>query len=142
MKQGVCEPGSDTQGKGREKGTVKDPEGKAGKGRTESNHCQGANYGKEGDDGPIKRECEEQNKDISLTLLYVNAQSVVMKMSTLQAIIEAYKPDIIGVSESWSREDIGDVELNISCYNIFRKNRSIKLREGESYSMSEIIFKL
>ena len=53
-----------------------------------------------------------------------------MKMSTLQATIEAYKPGIIGVSESWGREDIGDAELSIPGYNIFRKDRSINAKEG------------
>ena len=101
-----------------------------------------ANYGKEGDGGPIKSEYEEQNKDISLTCLYVNAQSVVMKTSTLQATIEVSKPDIIGVSERWGREDIGDAELSIPGYNFFRNDRSINANGGESYSISDIIFKL
>ena len=78
----------------------------------------------------MEREYEEQYKDISLTCLYVNAQSVVMKMSTLQATIEAYKPDIIGVSESWGRVDIGDTELSIPGYNIFRRDKSINAKGG------------
>ena len=70
------------------------------------------------------------NKDITLFCLYVNAQSIIIKMNNLQATAEALKADIVGVLENWGRKEIGDAELKISGYNIFRKERPINAKGG------------
>jgi hypothetical protein len=58
-----------------------------------------------------------------LSCLCFNAQSIVAKVDCLQATVEVYRPDVIGVTESWANEDIGDAELGIEGYDLFRHDR-------------------
>jgi hypothetical protein len=44
-------------------------------------------------------------------------------MDDLMGVVEAYKPDVIGIAESWAHSEILDSELNIVGYDLFRKNR-------------------
>jgi hypothetical protein len=60
-----------------------------------------------------------------LSCLYLNAQSVLNKIDFLQATISAMKPDIIGITESWTNVNILDSELYIEGYDLFRCDRPI-----------------
>ena len=44
----------------------------------------------------------------TLTCIYTNAQSIVNKHYELQAIVDTYNPDIIGVTETWLNAKISD----------------------------------
>ena len=55
--------------------------------------------------------------------LYMNARSLVSKKDELLVLIDIYKPQIIGVTESWGTTDINDSEFCITGYNLFRKDR-------------------
>jgi len=50
-------------------------------------------------------------------------------MDKLSALVEIYKPHIIGITESWDNKDIKDAEFGITGY-LFRKDRSSKNRGG------------
>jgi len=60
----------------------------------------------------------------------MNARSLGSKMDELIALVEIYKPHIIGITESWGSKDITDSEFGITGYNLFRKDRSSNNRGG------------
>ena len=45
--------------------------------------------------------------------IYFNAQSLKHKMSELLVTVEARKPDVIGITETWGVSDISDSEFSI-----------------------------
>ena len=45
-------------------------------------------------------------------------------MDSLLCTVEALKPDVSGVSESWTNNEIPDGELNIEGYDLYRKDRN------------------
>ena len=55
-----------------------------------------------------------------LVCFYVNARSIVYKMSELEVYVCEEKPDIIGITESWTFEDLQNSELNIEGYILLR----------------------
>jgi len=59
----------------------------------------------------------------SLQCIYFNARSIVHKMECLLATVESTKPDIVGISETWTTEEISDAELGIAGYDLYRKDR-------------------
>src|SRR5271163_4472517 len=68
-----------------------------------------------------------------LECFYANVRSIVKKQSELELYILEEKPDIIGITESWTFEEMNDSELNIDeSYTLFRKDKIIgdKLRGG------------
>ena len=71
------------------------------------------------------------NKD-KLACFYVDARSIVYKMSELELYVYEEKPDIIGITESWTFEDLQNSELNIDGYILLRKDRIVgdKVRGG------------
>ena len=72
---------------------------------------------------------QEFNK---LKCIYFNARSIVNKLSELELCISEENPDILGLTESWLKEDILDSELSFKGYTLFRKDRkdSIKTKGG------------
>ena len=55
-----------------------------------------------------------------LKCVYFNALSIVNKIDELQLLIEAKHPDVIGISETWLKDNILDNELIVNDYNIYR----------------------
>ena len=49
--------------------------------------------------------------------MYTNAQSLVNKHFELQAIVDIYDPDIIGITETWLNNKIMDNEYCIEGYH-------------------------
>ena len=45
------------------------------------------------------------------------------KMDSFFCIVEAFKPDVIGVTENWANNDISDDELSVSGYDLYRRDR-------------------
>jgi len=66
------------------------------------------------------------NTKYELTCLYLNARSVITKLDIFNATIDATKPDIICITETWAHEDVVDAELNIAGYIMFRCDRVLK----------------
>ena len=64
-----------------------------------------------------------------ISVIYTNARSVVNKLDELQLYIEDEKPDIVGITESWTHSDIDDNEIALEGYQLFRKDRN---REDKS----------
>ena len=60
------------------------------------------------------RKDNRREQPIKLTILYLNAQSVVNKVQELNCVSEDLKPDIILVTESWCHSDIQDSILGLT----------------------------
>ena len=55
-----------------------------------------------------------------LVCFYVNARSIVHKMSELKLYLCEEKPDIIEITESWTFENLQNSDLNIDGYILLR----------------------
>ena len=49
------------------------------------------------------------------------------KMNEFMALMDVLRPDIVGVTESWAREEVDEAELSIGGYVLFRKDRSYEV---------------
>ena len=76
-----------------------------------------------------KRKNKGSNID-KISCLYLNARSVINKRDELELYIIENKPSIIGVTDHRANRDIGDSELNLEGYELFRKDRDIKNEKG------------
>ena len=65
-----------------------------------------------------------KSKVSKLHCISLNARSLPSKMDSLLCTVEALKPYVIGVSESWTNNEISDGELNIEGYDLYRKDRN------------------
>ena len=62
----------------------------------------------------------------------INAQSLKYKMDELRDLVKRYKPYIIGITETWGKETIGDATFHIEGYNMYRNDRDDKTyKHGE-----------
>jgi len=52
------------------------------------------------------------------------------KLDLLKATVYNMKPDIIGITESWTHPAIFDSELHLDGFQLFRKDRAINCRGG------------
>ena len=68
--------------------------------------------------------------ETNLKCIYFNARSIVNKLDDLQLYIDKKKADIISITETWLKEEISDVELNIIDFTIFRHDRLNKTGGG------------
>ena len=53
-----------------------------------------------------------------LNIIYLNARSIVSKLSELEVLINDNNPDIVLITESWCNSSISDALLNIQGYNL------------------------
>ena len=56
----------------------------------------------------------------------INAQSLRYKMDELRNLVKDHKPDVIGVTETWGNDQIGEATFQIEGYNIYRNDREDK----------------
>jgi len=72
-----------------------------------------------------------------LNCMYTNIRSINnnFKIQELQSRLKEYDVDILGITESWTKSEIGDAELSIKGYEMFRKDRNMggKSRGGGFY---------
>jgi hypothetical protein len=59
----------------------------------------------------------------SLTCFYFNARSIMNKMDELELYITQEKPDIVGITETWTYEEVQDSEICMEGYTLLRKDR-------------------
>jgi len=64
-----------------------------------------------------------------LRVMYLNAGSMLNKLSELIAKVEQEKPDVIGITETWLNSSIEDREINIVGYKIVRQDRVSKIKK-------------
>jgi ribonuclease P/MRP protein subunit RPP40 len=68
-------------------------------------------------------------KDVKLKCFYVNARSLINKREDLELHVFEEEPDIVGITETWAEENIADAELSIEGYTMFRKDRTVGLKQ-------------
>ena len=51
-------------------------------------------------------------------------------MDYFRATVQAFSPDVTGITESWVSSDITDAEISLSGYDMFRRDRPIDVRGG------------
>ena len=57
-----------------------------------------------------------------LKCVCLNARSIINKKNELDIMVDEIKPHIIGITESWAKNDITDAELGLESYVMFRKD--------------------
>ena len=55
--------------------------------------------------------------------MLINARSIFNKLDELKALLREESVDLIGITESWARDEMLDKEIILEDYNIFRKDR-------------------
>lgn len=73
---------------------------------------------------------KEQEEDLvsesnssKISCMLINARSIVNKVEEMQNLAYDLSPDIVLITETWAKESIGDAELKLDGYEIFRKDR-------------------
>ncbi len=61
--------------------------------------------------------------DASLTILMLNACSLMNKIDKLITIVQTYKPHIVAITDTWLHDQMNDAEIAINDYHIFRNDR-------------------
>ena len=54
-----------------------------------------------------------------LNCVNLNAKSIVSKIDELRRMIDDTQPDIIGITESWTKPEMGDAEFCLAAYKMF-----------------------
>jgi hypothetical protein len=60
----------------------------------------------------------------NLKCVFTNARSLVNKMCELEKLVHDCKPDIIGIVETWGRDNVTDQVFTIQGYTLYRRDRS------------------
>ena len=70
-----------------------------------------------------------------LHCIYTNARSICNKLTEFHAMVYSREPDVVGVTETWAGQHIGDAEICVDGYDIFRTDRSTGQRGGGTLLM-------
>ena len=65
-----------------------------------------------------------------LKCVNLNARSIVSKMDELRRMADDTQPDIIGITETWTKPDTADAEFGLAGYKMFQKNTLVKRGGG------------
>ena len=74
-----------------------------------------------------------------LKCVCLNARSLVNKMGELRLMVEDVEPDIIGITETWTRPDMGNAEFSLKGYQMFRKDREVRRGGGVALYIKQSI---
>ena len=59
-----------------------------------------------------------------LNIMYFNAQSLLPKMDRLRALVDAQRPHIVCIVETWLSSEISDNELTLEGFQVLRLDRN------------------
>src|SRR5688572_7389730 len=109
------------------KATVRETRAEEKQKRTKEENMRKKEKDKE---GSIPEQKEPKEKEIKC--FYANARSIInrKKRMELELYVEEEEPDIIGLTESWAKEEMGDCELEIDGYVMFRRDRENQRTTG------------
>ena len=78
-------------------------------------------------DKDSKKKSAKNSLENSTTFGYkyvsLNARSIVNKRNEVNIMVEDIDPHIVGITESWATTDISEAELEMTRYDMFRKDR-------------------
>src|SRR5207247_597867 len=68
-----------------------------------------------------------KNRD-TIQFMYTNIRSILNnnKLTELSKKLQDDNIDILGITESWLKEDVGNAKINIPGYNLYRKDRLLE----------------
>ena len=72
----------------------------------------------------------ERRRTEGLKVCFMNAQSIANKMEELRVIVGESEPDIVGVTEAWTNEMIGDSFLKLSGYDLVAREDRNDTQKG------------
>ena len=61
----------------------------------------------------------------SIKCLITNCRSMLNKLHELEAVIDFYLPDVIGLSETWLTSSVLELLKSFNMFQVFRKDRSV-----------------
>ena len=69
---------------------------------------------------------DKQGDNCDLKVLCTNVRSLTRgtKREELQMLVNSNNIDILGITETWGRPDIGDCEMDIAGFKLYRKDRA------------------
>ena len=70
-----------------------------------------------------KQRKPSRQKGQPIRLINVNCQSISSKGGAWKNLLDSYKPDIIIATETWLHKGVGDAELEMENYQIYRRDR-------------------
>ena len=111
MVESICPPGLDSNGEGAEEGGMARKEG------------QGSRKGEDGEGRRVGGARFGEGVSM-ISCICLNARSIMNKMDEFMALMDVLRPDVVGVTESWAKEEVDEAELVIGGYVLFRKDRS------------------
>lgn len=115
MDKGVHSPRFNAKTEGSQKTVGSRAEAEEGKRGERSDYLQWKNCA-------TKRTTVHQDE---LTCFYINARNITNKFEQLEAWVSDLKPDIVGITESWTGSHILDAELTLEGYDLFRQDRPV-----------------
>jgi hypothetical protein len=89
-----------------------------------------------GSEGEGKSGLEKGKLREGIKMLLVNCGSVLNKVLELSSLMEGHDPDVIIGTESWLSKGIGNREIFLDGYNVFRRDRRFEVVEegrGEGF---------
>src|SRR6218665_1543309 len=74
----------------------------------------------------------DNTRKSELKCFYANVRSIIdiEKIMELELYVDKEDPDIIGLTETWAKEEIADSELALGGYVMFRKDRENQTARG------------
>ena len=74
----------------------------------------------------------DNTRKSELKCFYANVRSIIdiEKRMELELYVDKEEPDIIGLTETWAKEEIADSELALDGYVMFRKDRENQTARG------------
>ena len=69
------------------------------------------------------KKIQRNTTESGIKCVCLNAKSIINQKTELNIMVDDIKPHIIGITESWSNNDIKDAELGLEGYVMFRKDR-------------------
>jgi len=72
-------------------------------------------------------EHKDTKTDYDLKCMYTNIRSILNrnKKEELMGILIENKIDILGITESWTHAEVGDAEIKLMGYQVFRRDRKL-----------------
>ena len=83
----------------------------------------------------------ENNPVSGIKCVYLNARRIVNKMGELRLMVEDVEPDIIGITETWTRPVMGNAEFSLKGYQVFRKEREVRIGGGVALYIRHMNFR-
>ena len=112
LRQGLCASGPDSVPERAETSTRSTDETATGRWRSEPDHRR---------EQDSEEEIQRQQHCKRLRFFYTNADSIVNKFEEFKERSTRY--DIVGIVESWATEQIGDAELQLDGFVMYRRDR-------------------